>query len=58
MTSNDMFNPNASKIFVSTFVFFLNCMTLFKHLYITITFGLGHVTALKYCHITSIIIKQ
>ena len=27
----------------------MSCMTFYKHLYIALAFGLGHVTATKYC---------
>ena len=43
-------------IFVWTFIFFIGCMTFYEHLYRALAFGLGHVTALKYCLIIIIII--
>ena len=43
-------------IFVWTFIFFIGCMTFYKHLYRALAFGSGHVTALKYCLIIIIII--
>ena len=39
-----------------TFIFFIGCMTFYKHLYRALAFGLGHVTALEYCPIIIIII--